>query len=239
MKCIYCLAGDLKSTGDFPPGLGGMKVYQVSSGEISALISDVNLDHVVNNAQNATVHHEVVQATLELSASVIPCRFGTLVHNEEEILSLLRVRSAWLDACLTRIRGKVEVGVAAIVDGMTSPVLRRWETEGKGQSMTTGERYLLEKRQRYEVTKILRGQAECLSRKLNEATTPLWAEIKVEQRFIGYKLLLNLCYLIDRGKLSSFHYTYQQFKKRWPGVKLLYTGPWPPYSFTEFSLFSS
>lgn len=239
MKYIYCLVGDTESANGLPPGLSGMKVYLVSAKGVAALVSDVNPDQVIANAQNAMVHHEVVQAALGLAPSVIPCRFGTVLHDEGKILSLLKTCSAQLNARLTKVRNKVEVGVEIIVNGIATPTLQRWETNGRRERLTVGEQYLLVKRQRYEVARALREQAERLSRELNEAITPLSTEVKVQQRFINDGLLLILCYLIDRDKLSSFHHAYQQFKMRWPGVKLLYTGPWPPYSFTEFSLIPS
>lgn len=236
MKYVYCLTSDVEPTDGLPPGLGGTKVYWISFGGISALVSDIDPEHVVGNAQNALAHHEVVQAALGLSPSVIPCRFGTLVANEEKILSLLGVHYACLEANLARVRGKVEVGVEVIFDGIATTALRQREAERAEENLTPGEEYLLAKRQRYEVNRELKEQAERLGRALNEATALFWTEVKTQKRFINGRLLLNLCYLVDRERLSSFQYAYQQFKRRWSRVKLLYTGPWPPYSFTEFFL---
>lgn len=236
MKYVYCLVGDMESTSSLPPGLGGMKVYQVSAGRVTALVSDVDPGSVIDTTQNALTHHEVVQTALRLASSVIPCRFGTVLHDEGKIMSLLKTCSTQLDARLARVRDKVEMSVSVIVDGITTPAIGRWETNEAGEHLPVGERYLSAKRAQYEVARAVKEQAECLRRELNEVTTPLWTEVKVQRRFIDDGLLLNLYYLVDREKLSTFYHVYQQFTKRWPGIKFLYTGPWPPYSFTEFSL---
>lgn len=72
-----------------------------------------------------------------------------------------------------------------------------------------------------------------MRRELDEATAPWWAEARGEERHTGDALLLSLAYLVEREKLSSFEGAIREYEARRPGLKLLCTGPWPPYSFAD------
>jgi len=45
--------------------------------------------------------------------------------------------------------------------------------------------------------------------------------------------LLRAAYLVDRGDVDGFVVTVRDLQHEHPGLSLLCTGPWPPYSFTE------
>lgn len=232
MKYVYCLTDTMASIDTLPPGLGGVVVCRVSFKGISALISEVDPDHLIGDARNALAHQRVIQGAISRSTSVIPCRFGTLFTDEHQILALLEAHYARVEAGLARLRDRVEIGVRVIVDGIEAPVVRTLEME----RLPEGARYLLGKRQRYDVTRALSARAECLARALNAATAPLWADVNVGTRARESGLLLSLSYLLDRKHLSAFMHAYQQFQDGQPGLKLLRSGPWPPYSFADIDL---
>ena len=232
VKYLYCLTSLLASVDALPPGLGGRQVQQVSCHSLSALVSDIDTAHLVGNASNALVHHAVVQAALQRSAAVMPCRFGTLLADEEQLLTLFRTHYAVLAAELARLRDKLEVGVQAIFSGSTAETEPALGAEG----LTPGTRYLLVKKRHSEARRAVCDQAERCAQALNAATTPWWAEVQAQQRHLDQGLLLSLCYLVPRHQVAAFRHTYEQFRSRSPQLKLLYTGPWPPYSFTAIDL---
>jgi len=229
---VYCLTDTMASIDTLPPGLGDAEVCQVSFNGISALISEVAPGHLSGDARNALAHQCVIQGAFERSTSVIPCRFGALFADEQQVLALVTTHYTRLEANLTRLRDRVEIGVRVLVDGIEAPVVRTLETE----RLPDGARYLLGKRQRYDVARALSERAECLVRALNTATAPLWADVNVGTRARESGLLLSLSYLLDRKNLSAFMHAYQQFKDGQPGLKLLRSGPWPPYSFADIDL---
>lgn len=232
MKYVYCLTDTMASIDTLPPGLGGAAVCQVSFKGISALISEVDPAHLIGDARNALAHQRVIQGMLARSTSVIPCRFGALFADEQRVLALLKTHYTRLEANLTRLRDRVEMGVTVLVDGTEAPVVRTLEAE----RFPEGARYLLGKRHRYDVARALSMRAECLARALNAATAPLWADVNVGTRARESGLLLSLSYLLDRENLSAFMHAYQQFQDGQPGLKLLCSGPWPPYSFADIDL---
>lgn len=232
MKYVYCLTRDDPSTPKvFPSGLGGAGIYSVSSGGISALISDLGSWQLTGSEENAVIHQAVVNAALRLSRSIIPCRFGTLFPDDKKILTFLREHYARLDAQLTKLEGKAEVGIQSILNWKTTI-----KAEIPDKLMMAGVDYLLRKKEQFDAIEELEADADELARKLNQATFPFWSDVKARKRVTGERLLLSLCYLVDGHKLASFRQAYQRFKGENPDLKLLYTGPWPPYSFTDIDL---
>jgi len=244
MKYVYCLARNVPSVPDtFPPGLGGAEIHCISFRGISALISDVDTKRLAGNEQNALAHQEVVDAALRFHKSVIPCRFGTLLSDDENILMLLKEHYARLDAHLARLEGKIEVSVQTIFNRKGSrgsvPVPAPPETSESEESeklLTPGISYLLKKKEQSDAIKKLEEKAERLSQELNQAMSPFWSEVKVQKATQDKKLLLSLCYLVDQQNLSSFKLAYHKFKRENPGLRLLYTGPWAPYTFADIDL---
>jgi hypothetical protein len=232
VKYIYCLASPVASSAALPRGLGGKQVQPISFRSISALVSDMAAAQLVGNASHALEHQAVVQAAVQLSSAVMPCRFGTLLADEAQLLALLRQHYAACEAELARLRDKLEVGVQAIFSGSQvapGPALG-------AMGLTAGTQYLLAKRRQSEASRAWRDNAEDFAQTLNVATTPLWTEVKAQKRPLQQGLLLSLCYLVQRDQVSAFRHIYEQVRLRSPQLKLLYTGPWPPYSFTALDL---
>lgn len=232
MKYIYCLASPVAASPVLPRGLGGREVQPISCRSISALVSDMAATHLVGNASNALEHQAVVQAAVQLSSAVMPCRFGTLLADEAQLLALLQQHYAAYEAELARLRDKLEVGVQAIFSGsQVDP-----EPALGAVGLTAGTQYLLAKRRQSEASRAWHDTAEDFAQTLNVATTPLWTEVKAQKRPLQQGLLLSLCYLVQRDQVSAFRHIYEQVRRSSPQLKLLYTGPWPPYSFTAIDL---
>ena len=106
----------------------------------------------------------------------------------------------------------------------------------EGRALTPGERYLLEKKEAHKAAQGWQQKIEGFSRAVNEATASLWLEMRKEKQRTDKGLVLNFCYLLERNKLSLFKRAYYRLRKAWPQVKILYSGPWPPYSFARSDL---
>ena len=242
MKYIYCLvrySGAEPET--LPPGLGGAKVCLISFGAVGALMSDIDSCQLDGNLQNVLAHQEVVDAALRLSKSLIPCRFGTWFPDDSKILTVLEENYADLDAQLTKLDGKMEVGVQAIFgrqDAHTVPATppQTPKEEEPEKPLTVGATYLLKKKRQLDAIKELEEEADRFSQKLDQAMSPLWSDVKVEKRSTDKGLLLSVCYLVDQQRIPSFKHAYQDFRNRTPNLRMLYTGPWAPYTFADIDL---
>ena len=230
MQYVYCFVKGVETGAVFPCGLGRKRVRLVSCAGIGAVVSEGNPAQVGKEMENVLTHQAVVNWALEFSRSVIPCRFGVWVADETGVLALLSKNTARLETHFARLEGKVEVEIKAILSGR--PCKRKMPM-GK---LTVGQRYLLAKKETYHGVAPLSVQGQRLSHVLNTMTSPLWTALKVEETSVRQKLILRLCYLIEREKVGFFTHAYEQTCQTIPQCKFLYTGPWPPYSFADMIL---
>jgi len=50
------------------------------------------------------------------------------------------------------------------------------------------------------------------------------------------RLLLNNSFLVEKKKFSQFSAQVGELEEKYPELKFLYTGPWPPYSFINIKI---
>lgn len=55
-------------------------------------------------------------------------------------------------------------------------------------------------------------------------------------RLFSDRLLLNTSFLIEKNKLEEFSATVAKLEEKYPQLKFLYSGPWPPYSFVNIKI---
>ncbi|HEV8717976.1 MAG TPA: GvpL/GvpF family gas vesicle protein [Candidatus Binatia bacterium] len=231
MYYVYCFVQGAKERTLFPRGLNGQRVSVVSAAGIGAVVSEGIPATVSPEVENVLVHQEVVSRALELSRSIIPCRFGVWVADETGVMTLLSKNASRLEAHFARLEGKIEIEIKALLSGQQG----KRKVPAKG--LTVGEKYLLAKREKYYGTESLSAQGQGLCQKLNESTAPFWTAVKAEEISFRQKLIMRLVYLVERENLDCFTSAYERACQHAPQGKFLYTGPWPPYSFADISLF--
>lgn len=230
MQYVYCFVKGAEEGAVFPRGLGRKKVRLVSFAGIGAVVSEGSPARVSKEMENVLTHQEVVNWALELSRSVIPCRFGVWVTDEAVVITLLGKNTSRLETHFARLAGKVEVEIKAILNAQQS------ESTMPPGKLTVGERYLLAKREKYPGMKSLSEQGKKLCQTLNKSTTPFWTTVKVEETSFRQKLILRLFYLVERDQVDFFKSAYEESSQNILHCKLLYSGPWPPYSFADVTL---
>jgi hypothetical protein len=161
-------------------------------------------------------HEEVVEALME-DRDLLPVRFGTRMEDETAAARALGERHRELARALDRVRGAVELSVRVIGEHEEDPPAP--------DDATSGADYLRARvRSAAAHEKVVAAVHDPLTADAR-ASTQLAASAPGE--------LLRAAYLVERGRVNAFvdHVTCLQAAH--PDLRLLCTGPWPPYSFTE------
>jgi hypothetical protein len=61
-----------------------------------------------------------------------------------------------------------------------------------------------------------------------------WKELKL----FSERLLLNASFLVDRDIMGDFSEEVKVLENYTPGLKVMYSGPWPPYNFVDIHILS-
>ena len=165
-------------------------------------------------------HHRLAEQGLA-AGLCLPVRFPTWAADEHAVRELLEQRRAELLAVLNRVTGRVELAVTIT-----------WTNDQPGaepptQATTPGKRYLQERRQRYAAADQRRSEGQRLAAavaadaRVLEATHTLCPSPEIG---------LSSALLVNAEDAVAVRKRLQGLEE---GVRILVSGPWPPYSFVS------
>ena len=162
-------------------------------------------------------HEKVVEALME-DRDLLPVRYGTQLEDAAAAMRAVDARRDELAASLDRVRGAVELSLRVVAAEATPP----GEPQG---APATGAEHLRAKAQatagREDAIRTLHDPLAALAR-ASTTSTPR-----------GEQELLRAAYLVDRDVVERFVASVARLQQANPGLRLLCTGPWPPYSFAQ------
>lgn len=215
---------------ELPPprrrGLAQAPLDGVRQGQLLAVISR-HVHPPGEPALDALWVHERVVERIMADRAVLPMRFGTKLSDDGALEEVLAARQEEFLATLDRVRGRVEVGVRAMQPLGTDPATAEVPAELPAPVAMTGREYLEAKlRNGRRTDREAAALHEPLAR-LAVAVSRRPAQAPEE--------LLRASYLIEVAALARFRGTVERLQRAYPGVAILCTGPWPPYSFVAES----
>jgi hypothetical protein len=210
---------------DVPPprgrGLAGASLDGVREGDLLAVISR-HVDRAADPALDALYAHERVIERIMADRAVLPMRFGSELADDDALRDVLVARQGELLAALERVRGRVEVGIRAIRPNGGQPGADR-VAEPRARAAMSGREYL--ERKLEDGRRIERDAAA-----VHEPLARLAVAISRLPPRAPHELL-RASYLVDTPAVPRFRDAVGSLQRTTPGVAILCTGPWPPYSF--------
>jgi hypothetical protein len=201
-------------------GLAQAPLDGVREGELLAVISR-HVQPPGDPALDALWVHERVVERMMADRTVLPMRFGTKLPDDDALREVLAARQGEFLAALDLVRGRVEVGVRA----MQPPGEGAADEPSPPPVAASGREYLEAKlRDGRRIEQEGAAVHEPLA-SLAVASSRLPTGDPAE--------LLRASYLIERATLARFRATVERLQRTQPGVAILCTGPWPPYSFVS------
>jgi hypothetical protein len=159
-------------------------------------------------------HERVVEALME-GRDLLPVRYGTRVEDEQAAARALQERHRELAGALDGVRGAVELSVRVLGEREPAPPL---------DEIQSGTDYMRAKAgAAAAAASAARAVHEPLAR-LARAATQRPSQGEAEQ--------LRAAYLVERERVSEFTRCVSELQDAHPRLRLLCTGPWPPYSFS-------
>jgi hypothetical protein len=220
---------------DVPPGaavelrgVGGQTVDLRPWGECAVACGEGPAGVVPVTAENVLAHEHVLEA-LMAAGTVLPMRFGTTFHRTSDLEAVLELHGERLRAGLDRVRDCEEWGVR---------VLWRQPDEQPGTPSaseqtplpTSGREYLIRRAAEEQRRRAVEARAEDLASAMHLELARS-AEDSRRKVLATPDLLLSAAYLVRRDRMTDFHSAVRQLVAAHPDLRVLGTGPWPPYHF--------
>jgi hypothetical protein len=223
-------------------GVAEASVETVTGGGLAAVVSKAPESDFAEEAlrrrledldwlsDTARAHDAVVGAVADL-ATAVPLRLATVCRGEEGVRRLLEQDGARLERTLRRLTGRVEWGVKVYAEP-APPETAAPAEPGPGSGRAYLRRRLRERdagdRSRDAVGAFCRG----LHRRLSARAEATRLHRPQQARLSGTagENVLNAAYLVRDEDGDAFTGLVEGLPRE-PGVRVLVTGPWAPYSF--------
>jgi hypothetical protein len=248
---IYCI---LKADGNvprkFPTGIDGRPVEIVEYGELGAVVSKIHSsrDTVLAPELAHLLAYERVVEAFHRQCPVLPMCYGSVLEDQARLLHLLRERGTTYCSLLREVGGCVEMRVHVLLTPEAKRRKRRLRRSPAESPVRPPGRAYLEVRKAQYADKDWAAESEAaLVERLRDAFAGLYRKCVPGQPFpwlpagprnplprrrLEQKAprLLPLDFLIRRESEEAFRKTFHRVSRE-ESVKLLMSGPWPPYMF--------
>ena len=223
-----------------PAGVAGAPVRRIESGSVAALVSPIEGDELRATRRDLLSHSAVLEHAVA-AGPVLPLRFGTVLRDEEAVVSeLLEPRQAELAALLARFERFVELRVKAfyVEEVVLREIVRsdpaiarlREATRDVPEATLDPQRVRLGE----AVARALAVRREADSQSILARLWPL-AEDTVLEEGDGLPVLVA-SFLVDRGRVKAFDEAMDDVAREHEGrLTFKYLGPLPPHSFVSFA----
>jgi hypothetical protein len=178
--------------------------------------------------ENAWRHERVVEWLMR-DRAVLPARFGTTFSEEAKLRAALGPHERELSKGLQRLSGCVELGVRVLWEpaplAALAPAPAFVEPPPESGRAYMMARLTEERRRRVEL--------ERAERLVDELHTPLaqLAADSTRRVLTTPQTLLVAAYLVRREQTESFRQRVEGVGAAHPALRVVCTGPWPPYHF--------
>ncbi len=167
-------------------------------------------------------HNGVSLAALAAGVTPIPLRFGQWIADAAAARDAL-ADAERLAAALDRVAGAAEYGVRVLDEAALREVPR--------ERPTTGRAHLESLAARRRSAGAVRERSAPLLSALREAVGGLVREERAREDVRGVRTVLEVAHLVPREAETEYMSGVGALRRRFPALRFLFTGPWPPYSF--------
>jgi hypothetical protein len=186
-----------------------------------AVVSEVEGSTTAPSVPSLLAYERVVEA-IHARQTVIPLRYGCVMESEEQIVQLLEDHRREYEALLLRLHGMTEMGIRLLWPASAVPP--------PSLAQSPGTAYLASLRNRYNSQETPAPEETLLADRIVALLAGRSTEQRRELSSSLQGRLLSLYFLTPKSGTEEFRRMVRTILTP-PGVKLLLSGPWPPYNF--------
>jgi hypothetical protein len=209
------------------PGLLGFDdapLEAVPCRDLAAVTSALDSGYLRPTIDHILRHEAIVEAVREQEPA-LPVRFGTVLAGRAAVEREVESRHDALACDLARLGDTAEFGLVVLWE----PADREARSETPDPHVS-GARYLETRRDAFRRESQQREHARALAGDLHAILGPH----ALDHRAIilpTARLALRATYLVKRDRVEHLRAAFEEARRRHPELRLLLSGPWPPYTF--------
>ncbi|MFF3753228.1 GvpL/GvpF family gas vesicle protein [Streptomyces sp. NPDC002018] len=187
----------------------------------------------------ARSHHAVVEAAYA-STTVLPMRLATVCRDDARVMSMLHTGHQEFSELLSRLEGRVELGVKVYADPEDTAVASpdpAPDPDRPPAPAGPGRAYLERRRAQRRSHQNAYRAAGALAARVPDLVAALACARVVHRPQQGVlasgtgENIANEAYLVPAAEVEEFRAALAGLERDTPGARVEITGPWAPYSF--------
>jgi hypothetical protein len=177
------------------------------------------------------LQHEAVVESLRGRYPALPVRFGTFFRSADSIASSIEEQYELLAADLVRVGDKAELSITAL--WASTPCADDTARHADdAMARHEGARYLRARAFDLRRDDARKERARALAQEIDDTLGTLALERRTSL-VPTPRIALRVAYLLDPVNVESFRAAFDAVRGVRIDLRLLLTGPWPPYSFVR------
>lgn len=205
-------------------GLDGAPVEYLAVGPVGVWVSGVARPQPGVTLLQA--HNDVVEAALTAAITPVPLRFGQWLADEVQLQAAITEKAPLYVELLERFAGCLEFGLR-FVDPNISTEARDVHPAGA----ISGYEYM----QALAASSKVADQKNRQAAEVRERVSSILGDlVRAEQEEKGDSphAVLTLSHLVARPHFDEYRERARTLRTAFPALRMLLSGPWPPYSFS-------
>ena len=232
----------------------GAQIYSIDSDGVYAIVRKVSLDDFseerlkeklsdMNWIEQKVLEHENMIEKIMQHTTVIPFKFPTIFHTEENVRKLLRQRGREFRETIAYLENREEWGLKIYCDmrefkeSIAKEDKRIKEKEQEISFASKGKAYFLKKKKdelvKEKISEYMKDCFERLKRPCLETKINRILPKEVTEK--DHEMVFNVAFLINKNRIKDFENGLSYLKTKYSDKGLIFdcTGPWPAYNFCQ------
>ena len=204
-------------------GLGGEGVVAITVEGLAVWVS--SMERPQPSLEAVQAHNRVIEAAITEEVTPVPLRFGQWLEDEPALRLALAAHAAQHHARLQQFSGCLEFGLRLI-----EPASEPKAQDVHPVQVTSGFEYMQALRERSRMAEQERQHAGQVHARIRESLQELVRAEQVQDEPTAHSVI-TLAHLVARPHFDEYRARARQLREQLPALRLLLSGPWPPYSF--------
>ena len=224
--------------------LSGTNLEAIPVRGVVAIVSDLSRNDLVADKLSAIAYAGIIEELVK-SFTVLPVRFPSFLGSASEVEALITRNLEGILANLNKIENRAEFGLKIFCDkNVLKETLWQKGNEGEGQQesldLTAGRpsvyrEWVDKKLKEYQLEEQVTTLINSIVTVINDSVTPIQAGCKF-RKMVSETLILDAIFLIHKKDKSTLVEMVKALKIQFDLVTFALTGPWPAYSFVDFTV---
>ncbi|MDD3472087.1 MAG: GvpL/GvpF family gas vesicle protein [Syntrophaceae bacterium] len=240
-RYIYALTTGTEDRSYGTIGINGANVYTISSGAVSAVVSDSPNGRIRPERRNFAAHQTVLKKLLE-SGDLLPMSFGNVSDGANAVRKFLSKHQDAIVDGLARVAGKVEMGLKVTLDvpNIFEFLVNRNEELRRARDQLIGRSREATQDEKIELGRLFANILETEREEQTEFVETILLKVSVEVRrnkCRDEREVMNLACLVDRNQMNKFEAAVFEAANHFDdNFAFDYNGPWAPHNFTDVDI---